>query len=567
MTEQDAMLSVSGADEPSGFWDALVATVSSDAEKCWVGSAARRGWLDGALDPATRVSDLADTAHAGKVVLYGAGRLGTDLSRLAECPDVRIFWEHADSVLQTTLLEQGFRLYAIADSDTRWERRDDAGDPVELLYAVRRAGARAVCIVTHWGGLMGGQRSHQETVESLVRQGHMVDTVIPSDEGLGGLLRRVGGTVTLVEPLPWWYERVEVPQSAGAPATVEDLDPPHPVLLQELTRRRPDVVMTQCGLTPQGATAAAVLAIPHVWYLREYGDIDLGCRLPGSPEQVGAAIAALSTRVATNSRGVRDYFFPGRPEAATVVYPAPVLPGPHAIRTSWAERMPGVFSVGILASLQPGKGQTTLIEAAALLRGRGVDIRVRLYGSGSPQLRGQVEDAVRAHGVDDLVDFAGLEPSRLRMFSSLDAVVVASTAEAFGRVPFEAAAFDVPVVYADAAGPSEYMRDGITGLAFEPRNATALADAIERLVHDPALRERLAKEARADLVSTERLRTLDRQLHELISTAADEVGPTPERQAWGARLTQRLLASLGLTGKGTGPVPVSSAQETGSVRT
>ncbi|WGL51909.1 glycosyltransferase family 4 protein [Nocardioides sp. BP30] len=537
------------------YFARLLATTSSDADAFLLAGGARRWrpWLGEVVAPQVRVltdssADVADDLLAvDKVVVYGGGTLDVDLTAFDGCPDVRIFWEEADAAVQEELLRRHFRLYAVDSDSYRWEQVASPERAVGLLYGVRKAEACTISIVTHWGGVMGGQRSHVEMVESLVRQGHMVDSLFPSDEGLGALVNSAGGSVTLVGPLPWWYHRPEEGEIPPHAPRLDDLGAPQAVLVQELRRRRPDVVLTQCALTPQGALAAAAVGIPHVWYLREFGDLDLGYRLPGTPAEVGARVAELSARVAANAEGVRDYFFPDDSERATVVYPAPSVPGPHAVRTSWAERVPGVFTVGVLASLQPGKGQLSVIEAVALLRDRGAAARVVLYGQGSPAYRRTLEEAARAYGVSALVDFAGLEPSRLRMFTSLDAVVVASRAEAFGRVAFEAAAFDVPIIYADAAGPAEYMRDGVTGLAFPPGDADALADAIDRLAQDPSQRERLAVQARLDLVGAHRRRVHDAQVHELVTSAVRSPGPAAGLQVRRAELIARLAESLGLS--------------------
>ncbi|MCA1984217.1 glycosyltransferase family 4 protein [Nocardioides nematodiphilus] len=536
------------AGERPAYVSALLATVAQDADHLvltgdgsdllgWL------GWLGEVVPPDVRISDLDQTQGSRKTVLLGRPVPG--IEALAG-PDLRVLWTDVDAGVQKGLLTAGFRLYAIADDTARWEEVREPGAPLGHLYAVRKKGAATVTVVTQWGGMLGGQRSHAEMTEALIRQGHMVDTVFPYDRGLGDLLHEVGGSVTLVDPLPVWYRRpAEPPVPVSDPLCVDDLGPAQPLLVQELRRRRPDVVLTQCALTPQGAIAAALVGIPHVWYVREFGDIDLGLVLPGPPAEVGAVLGASAAEVITNSACVREYFFPGHPERATVVHPAPVIPGATAERDSWTRRRAEVFTVGVVADIRSGKDQTTMLEAAVALRSRGVPIRVMLFGGGLSEARRSLESAVRGRGATDLIHFAGFEPSRERMFSGLDAVIVPSTAEAFGRVPFEAAAFDVPIVYADVAGPSEYMRDGETGVAFAPGDVDGLADAIERLAADEALRERLARAARADLASPARQATLAEQVDDVIRRAV-RVGVTADQRAWGERVARRLAASLGL---------------------
>jgi glycosyltransferase involved in cell wall biosynthesis len=51
-------------------------------------------------------------------------------------------------------------------------------------------------------------------------------------------------------------------------------------------------------------------------------------------------------------------------------------------------------------------------------------------------------------------------------------------------------------VTTDVTGIPEVVRDGVTGLQVPQRDPAALATAVERLLGDPALRVRLAREAR-----------------------------------------------------------------------
>ena len=61
----------------------------------------------------------------------------------------------------------------------------------------------------------------------------------------------------------------------------------------------------------------------------------------------------------------------------------------------------------------------------------------------------------------------------------------------------EAASCGRPMVATDVPGCREICRDGETGLLVPPRDPEALADALETLVRDPALREKLGRNARA----------------------------------------------------------------------
>lgn len=153
------------------------------------------------------------------------------------------------------------------------------------------------------------------------------------------------------------------------------------------------------------------------------------------------------------------------------------------------------------------KGYDQLLQAAALLRQRGLAFELTLAGDGA--LRGRLERLARDLGIADQVRFPG--------FLSYDAVgaafsradvflmpcVIAPSADRDGipTVIMEALLHRVPVISTPVSGIPELIRDGETGLMVPERDPKALADAIERCVTDRALALRLAEQGRAQVLA------------------------------------------------------------------
>ncbi|EQD77404.1 Glycosyl transferase, group 1 domain protein, partial [mine drainage metagenome] len=70
--------------------------------------------------------------------------------------------------------------------------------------------------------------------------------------------------------------------------------------------------------------------------------------------------------------------------------------------------------------------------------------------------------------------------------------VLASPAEPFGIVILEAMAAGAPVIAVNNAGPAEIITDGVNGLLVARSEPEQLAAAMQRLIVDPELRDRLA---------------------------------------------------------------------------
>jgi glycosyltransferase involved in cell wall biosynthesis len=78
-----------------------------------------------------------------------------------------------------------------------------------------------------------------------------------------------------------------------------------------------------------------------------------------------------------------------------------------------------------------------------------------------------------------------------RIHAAIDVFVLASYREGMPRSAIEASAMRRPVVATDIRGSREVVENGVTGLVVPPRDSTALAGAIRRLVTDEALRGEL----------------------------------------------------------------------------
>jgi glycosyltransferase involved in cell wall biosynthesis len=163
----------------------------------------------------------------------------------------------------------------------------------------------------------------------------------------------------------------------------------------------------------------------------------------------------------------------------------------------------GRLELACVASLEEVKGHRHLLDACRLLVDRGVEFDCRLVGDGP--LRAALETRIAELDLGRHVHLDGPRP-RLEVAEILggaDLAVCPSVFTAQGDregIPvalMEAMATGLAVVASDISGIPELVDDGETGLLVPPGDPRALADAIERLHGDPALRARLGDAARA----------------------------------------------------------------------
>jgi phosphatidylinositol alpha 1,6-mannosyltransferase len=139
------------------------------------------------------------------------------------------------------------------------------------------------------------------------------------------------------------------------------------------------------------------------------------------------------------------------------------------------------FALAFLGRLVLEKGLDIFADVCGALRDRGVPHRVLVIGDGPARdwFAERVPDAA----------FAGFQrgDDLARAVASMDVLFNPSVTETFGNVTLEAMASGVPVVAARASGAIDLIEDGINGFLVPPRDVNAYADAIARLVADPAL--------------------------------------------------------------------------------
>lgn len=137
------------------------------------------------------------------------------------------------------------------------------------------------------------------------------------------------------------------------------------------------------------------------------------------------------------------------------------------------------------------KGLDVLIRSLAVLQERGVEF-VACIGGGGSLLAGH-RDLVTSLGLNTRVILTGRVPQVLPYLKAADVFVLPSIEEGSGSVSvLEALQAGIAVVSTDVDGMTEDLTDSIDALLVAPSDEIALADAIQRLVEDPALRQQIA---------------------------------------------------------------------------
>lgn len=159
---------------------------------------------------------------------------------------------------------------------------------------------------------------------------------------------------------------------------------------------------------------------------------------------------------------------------------------------------PGGTPVVMLASrMLWDKGVGEFVDAAGLLRARGRAARLVLVGDGDADNPASIaQTQLKAWHDSGVVECWGRCDDMPAAFAQAHIVCLPSYREGLPKVLLEAAACARPLVATDAPGCREIVRHGENGFLVPLRDAAGLADAIEKLLSEPALRLKMGAKSR-----------------------------------------------------------------------
>jgi len=151
--------------------------------------------------------------------------------------------------------------------------------------------------------------------------------------------------------------------------------------------------------------------------------------------------------------------------------------------------------VGTIGRLNAQKGHRFLLDAAARLLPRRPGTRVLVAGDGD--LMGELRGQAAALGIAGQVVFAGHRTDVPDLLGALDVFCISSLYEGTPLALFEAMAAGKAIVSTSVDGCREVLEDGVTGVLVSPADGAALAEGLDRVLGDEALRASLGRRALA----------------------------------------------------------------------
>jgi glycosyltransferase involved in cell wall biosynthesis len=271
---------------------------------------------------------------------------------------------------------------------------------------------------------------------------------------------------------------------------------------------QPDVIHSH-GIKMHVLSGLLRRRTPVVWHIHDYlGMRSMSSRLARVIGNRCALAIAVSESVASDARTVLPASVPVMAihNAVDVGRFVPDGPSIDLDALSGLDPAPaGTIRIGLPATFARWKGHDVFLEAISRVRAphvRAYVIGDAIYETRNSQwTRNELQALAHRLGIPGRAGFTGAINDMPAAYRALDIVVHASTRpEPFGLVIAEAMACGRALVAAPAGGAGELFVDGVNAIAAPGGDPEALAQALERLVAEPARRLALGRAAREHAV-------------------------------------------------------------------
>lgn len=349
-----------------------------------------------------------------------------------------------------------------------------------------------VAFFTHYGDwAYGSNRSLVNLIDGLKPYGVEMLVLSPKRGSLTQALNARNVPCLVIPFAPWMSSQPSVRNSfRNLKTNLLSLRP----LAHYLKSWRCDVIYTNSSVIPIGALVSSFIKKPHVWHIREFGNLDWGLHHEWGAWTFGFLVGKAKARIAV-SQAVRNYVLSDKLAKKTVVIYNGIASEEEFDRLLELSKEPRSsnrpFTFAIIGFIMPSKGQAEAIQAFARIAHIS-PTRLLVIGNGQNEYVKMCKDLAVSMGVGEKVEFWGYIDDPYKAILEADAVLMCSRNEAMGRVTAEAMAASRPVIGFDQAGTSELIKHGDTGLLYR-HGHEELADCMISLLRDPALAQQLGK--------------------------------------------------------------------------
>ncbi len=365
---------------------------------------------------------------------------------------------------------------------------------------------KTILYIAHSANLYGGELCLFNLVSNLDRSRFHPVIVLPKNGPLKQKLEDLHITVEVIPSITAWLTKRQGIQRllhflAVVPFILFSVWRLH----QIITHYQADLIHTNSLVIIDGALAARLRGIPHVWQARELLIPSTVFNFIFGPRIALAIINYLSDRIITVSAGIKQVFCQHADcSKVQVVYDGIPIEKFQQTGSGVSIRSQlGFFHdtllVGEIGLVTAIKGYEDLVKAAAIVRQTIPSVKFIGIGGtlkSDSTYQQKLLELINNLNLQDVFILTGYRDDVAEILSEIDLLVLPSHSEGFGLVLVEAMATGKPVIGTIVGGIPEIIEDGVTGFLIPPHSPDKLAQAIIKILENPELAHNMGSRGR-----------------------------------------------------------------------
>jgi glycosyltransferase involved in cell wall biosynthesis len=326
-----------------------------------------------------------------------------------------------------------------------------------------------ICFLSHSSELNGAELNLLQVLEGIDRFRFYPHLIVPREGLLLDEAKKLGIEAEVI-PSKWWLtERSKVWKQPIAWIWNK-----HAVLglARWIKQKQIDLVFSNSSASSVGALSAKKAKVPHIWYIHEL----LGGATPQLIYMFGQKVLArkigrYSCRVLVNSMATEAFF--SDKTNVQLVYNGVQLQDEggsesQSLGRQWGLNDPDIV-FGMVGKICEEKGQREVITALGML-GKDHPLKLLIVGGVKSKVYfAELKEICSVYDIKDRVIFTGYQRDVFGVLGLMDCLIVASSAESFGRTIIEAMSVKIPVIAVKSGGIPEILSHGINGFLLSSR--------------------------------------------------------------------------------------------------
>lgn len=266
-----------------------------------------------------------------------------------------------------------------------------------------------------------------------------------------------------------------------------------------LDREQVNLVVTNTICCFEGALAAKLKGVPHIWYVHELSSQDDLLTPVLDYRTFYASLDSLSDKLVVVSKAVQNeisQFFPSKKLKLIYTGLEDSQPEQQADRKKILGIDPKIPVITFLGLISERKGVLDLVDTAIIVARRFSNVKFVIAGKKEGETYVRLQKSIKEKQIEDNFKFLGFRNDTQDVIACSDIIIIPSLAEPCSLVAFEAMQAGRPVVATRSGGQEETLLNAETGILVPVKSPYDMAQAIIRLLEEPELMEIMGQKGR-----------------------------------------------------------------------